>query len=146
VKAKIQSGFTLIELMIAVAVIGILAAIALPSYKQYVVRGNRAAAQAEMMDIANREQQYLLVNRGYTNSLSALNYSAPTAVSTKYTVGNTGAVTLGSYLDASCSAVADTGTAPSYVIAFAPVSTGSQASDGTLYLSSTGVKCPSGKW
>ncbi len=54
-----QFGFTFVELMITVAIIGILVAIALPSYRQYILRGNRAAAQAEMMDIANREQQFL---------------------------------------------------------------------------------------
>ena len=52
-----QHGFTLIELVITIAVVGILAAIALPSYQQYVIRSKRSAAQAQMMDIANREQQ-----------------------------------------------------------------------------------------
>jgi len=141
---KKLSGFTLIELMITVAVIGILAAIALPSYQKYVVRGNRAAAQAAMMDIANRQQQYLLANRAYTNSLAALSYSAPSEVSARYAISDTGNITLSRYLDNSCTVQADSGTVPSFVITFSP--SGSQASDGSLYLSSTGMKCPAGKW
>ncbi len=77
-------GFTLIELMITVAVVGILAAIALPSYTAYIVRSNRATAHTEMMDIANRQQQYLLANRSYATA-SELNYSLPNTLSGKYT-------------------------------------------------------------
>lgn len=143
---KNQSGFTLIELMITVAIVAILAAVALPSYQKYVIRGNRATAKAAMMDIADREQQYLLANRSYTNSLSALSYSAPAAVSGKYTISDTGNVATGQYLDASCAVQTDTGAAPSFVITFTPPTGGPQASDGSLYLSNTGVKCPANKW
>ena len=58
-----QCGFSLIELMVVVAIITILAVIAYPSYTQYLIRANRSAAQAEMLDIANRQQQFLLTNR-----------------------------------------------------------------------------------
>lgn len=53
-----QRGFTLIEVMVVVAIIGILVAIAMPSYRQYVVRNNRTAMQAEMMQIANALERY----------------------------------------------------------------------------------------
>lgn len=143
VKQRISPGFTLIELMITVAIIGVLAAIGLPSYSQYVVRSNRAAAQAEMMDIANRQQQFLLANRTYATTIAALGYTLPSAVSSKY---NTPTITASSVLNASCVVEADTGAAPSYVMEFEPISSGSQAGDGTLSLTSAGVKCPAGKW
>src|SRR5688572_17478153 len=79
-------GFTLIELMVTVAIIAILAAIAYPSYRQYVVRGHRSAAKVEMMDIANREQQLLLANRIYADkaALEATGYVLPTEVGEHY--------------------------------------------------------------
>ncbi len=124
-----QKGFTLIEMMIAVAIVGILAAIALPSYQQHVIRSHRSAAQSEMMDIANREQQYLLANRAYANKTTlAASYTLPGDVSAKYdydiTVGAT--------------------AVPTYLITFSP--TGTQVGDGDLTLSSDGVKTPPDKW
>jgi len=58
-----RNGFSLIELMVALAIVAILATIAIPSYREYVLRSHRRAAQTSMMDIANREQQYFAANR-----------------------------------------------------------------------------------
>ena len=71
-KNRGQLGFTLIELMIVVAIIGILAAVAYPSYQDHIRKGNRSAAQAFMMDVAQRQQSYLLNNRSYATTLAAL--------------------------------------------------------------------------
>ena len=127
-----QPGFTLIELMITVAVIAILVAIALPSYRQYILHGNRAAAQAEMMDIANREQQFLPSIRRYASKaeLEASGYAPPKEVSDNYSY----AITLG------------TGTIPTYTITFTPIGGQTKDYNGDLTLDSIGTKTPATKW
>ncbi|UUY10653.1 prepilin-type cleavage/methylation domain-containing protein [Pseudomonas sp. J452] len=116
--------------MIVIMIIGVLAAIALPNYQQYIVRSNRAAAQAEMMDIANRQKQFLLANRAYISKtdLEASGYALPADLSFRYSY----AITVGS------------GTLPTFVITFTAI--GSQAADGDLTLTSAGVKSPADKW
>jgi len=65
-------GFTLIELMVTVAIVGILATIAYPSYQSFVARSNRSEGQHELLRLANLMEQHFLDNRTYTKSLSAL--------------------------------------------------------------------------
>ena len=62
---KFQNGFTLIELMVVVVIAGIIAAIAYPSYLQYITRNNRSAAESYMLSVANKEEQYVLDVRQY---------------------------------------------------------------------------------
>lgn len=124
-----QKGFSLIELMIVVVIVGILAAVAIPSYQNYVVKGNRAAAQAFMMDVASREKQYLLDARVYATDLATLGVTAPADVSKHYTI----------------TINAPAGTPPSFTITATPTSS-QQTADGALTLDSSGEKLPAGKW
>jgi len=67
-----QRGFSLMELMIVVVVVGILAAIALPSYKQYVMRTNRAVAKAALVELLARQESYAADHKGYALNFDRL--------------------------------------------------------------------------
>lgn len=138
-----QSGFTLIEMMIVVVVIAILTAVAYPSYTSYVIRGNRAAAQAFMFSVSNKQQQYLLDARyfaGGATALADLGLTVPTEVSSKYTI--TVACTMPTAV-ANCTGAAGV---PTYTITGTPI--GTQATNdtkcGTLTLNQAGAKTKSG--
>ncbi|HKB59430.1 MAG TPA: type IV pilin protein [Gallionellaceae bacterium] len=88
-----QGGFTLIELMIVVAVAGILAVIGFPLYRQHTMKSNRAAAEAFMLQVANRQEQYILNARTFApydaaavNPFASLNLAVPDNVKANYQV------------------------------------------------------------
>lgn len=128
---KTQKGFSLIELMIVVVIVGILAAVAIPGYQNYVVKSNRAAAQSFMTDVANRQKQYLLDARAYAPDMDTLGMAAPSDVSKHYSITTS---TPG-------------GTPPTFTVTATPTSA-RQASDGWLTLDSDGAKDSEfpGKW
>ena len=65
-----STGFTLIELMIVMVIIGIIMAIAVPSYQGYVLRSHRTDAHSSLLDIAARQERYVAQNvTGYTDQI-----------------------------------------------------------------------------
>ncbi|MDO8457203.1 MAG: type IV pilin protein [Burkholderiaceae bacterium] len=123
-----ERGFTLVELMITTAIIGILAAIAYPSYTQYVIRANRADAAALLVETAQYMERYYTTNNTYAGAtlVSAVSPRAATGGSIKYNI--------------TFSVVP---TATVYTLSAARAN--GQLSDttcGTLTLSQTGVQTP----
>jgi type IV pilus assembly protein PilE len=68
-------GFTLIELMMTVAIIGILAGIALPAYKDSMRKARRPDAKTSLLDLASREERFYSTNNRYSDTPSDLGYS-----------------------------------------------------------------------
>jgi len=71
IRTTTNRGFTLLELMIVVAVVGILAAIALPAYQDYVRRAHRADAQTELMRLAQLQAKHRVTNTSYSGAIAA---------------------------------------------------------------------------
>ena len=65
------TGFTLIELMIVVVIVGILMAISMPAYQGYVLRSHRADAHNSLLDIASRQERFVAQRNSYTTVIAA---------------------------------------------------------------------------
>ncbi|WP_227691443.1 type IV pilin protein [Psychrobacter aestuarii] len=119
-----SSGFTLIELMIVVAVIGILAAIAYPNYQNYAIKTKRADMMSEMQNIAQQiERQKLSLGKYSSVVTTGLTGNYPRQSTALYNV------TLSNPLN------------KDWTVTAAPIVGKQMAGDGTLTLDSKGVKC-----
>ena len=120
-----SSGFTLIELMTVVAIISILLAIAVPAYNEYINRAHRAAAQQFLLDVAQRQEQYLLDNRQYATVLGGgaggLGMSTPADIAADYAAPD-------------FTGVDNAATPPSFLLFMAPKAGARMAADGTLVI------------
>ena len=126
-------GFTLLEVMIVVVIVAILADIALPAYQSQVRKSRRAAAEAHLMDIAARQQTYLMDKRdAYAADVATLGIATPSDVASFYTITITPAG----------------GPPPTFTATAA--ATGDQVNDlgsgVNLTIDNAGNKAPAGKW
>ena len=118
------------ELDVALIKVGMLGAAAYPSYQEQVAKRRRAGAQAVLMDIAQRQQQYRLDARNYASDLATLNISPPNDVTAYYTI----------------SLVVTAGSPPTFTATAAPKMGGAQENDLVLTINNAGVKTPANKW
>jgi type IV pilus assembly protein PilE len=123
-----QGGFTLIELMITVAIVAILAAIAYPAYTKYVQRGYRSEGIAMLNDAVARMERYYAQNNTYkANDLTALGYAsaAPASPSNRYALNLTT-------------------TATTYSLTASPIGQQNQDACGALVIDQAGAKKSTG--
>ena len=136
IRRKGNSGFSLIELMIAVAIVGILAAIAYPSYLNFIVDARRTDGQEALLGFANAMERFKTANMTYVGAGTAGGGNA---------TGSPAATTFPAqapldggdkYYDLTITAA----DSLSYTLRATPIAGTSQATDGLMEISSTGVR------
>ena len=122
-------GFTLIELIITIAIVGVLVAVALPTYRDHMRKSRRAEAQAYLMAVAGRQQQFLIDSRAYAGNLATINIPMPASVVAAYDV----------------TLVVAGGPPPTFALTAAPKAGTDQVYErcGTLTVDQTGAKTAS---
>ena len=126
-----NKGFTLIELMIVIAIIGVLAAIAYPSYERYIVKSKRADMMTELQNVASNLQSEKLAQGSYAKvNTTNLVGDYPRQGAALYTVsiGNEAGVT-------------GTDLTDKWLITSIPKTNQRMRDDGTLTLNHQGIKC-----
>lgn len=122
-----SAGFTLIEIMIAVVIVAILTAVALPQYSSYIMKSRRADAKTALLDLAARQERFFALNNAYTNDAGRLGYGANATFPVNVRTGSSTFYTL-----AVPTVTAGTATAlPTYAATATPA--GVQQRDTTCY-------------
>jgi len=125
-----MNGFSLIELMIAVVIVGILAAVAMPSYSNYVIKGSRAAAQTELLEMASLQEKIYLNSSAYTPNVTTA-YGGTSAGGLGRTTGQT---------PDSKYALALSGVGQTFTLIATPVTGSRQEGDGCLTIQENGLR------
>lgn len=128
-------GFTLMEMMIVVVILGVLVTIAYPSYQEQVRKSRRGDAKQALLDAASRQEQYILDHSTYTADMEELGYAEDPAVSEE------------GYYTVDAAACAGGTIARCYTLTASPVAGTSQASDAgctSFVVQSTGARSATG--
>lgn len=127
-----EYGFNLIELMIVVVIVGVLAAVAVPSYRSHVAKGSRAAAQTELIQLASLQERIYLNSSAY----------ACNAITAAYNGSSTGGlgVSTGTSKDGKYTLAVSSCAASTYTLTAVPVATTNQVGNGCLAIQENGSK------
>lgn len=129
-----QRGFSLIELMMALVILGILAAVAYPSYQDSLTKGRRADGQGKLLELMNAQERFFTENGTYTTTLS-----------TFAAVDGDGKVASDEgFYKVSAAACSGATIATCVILTAAPQA--AQSADGNLTYNSRGQKTPTDKW
>jgi len=137
-----QRGVTLIELMIVVVIIALIAGIAYPSYMRYVIETKRTAAASILLQVADRQQQFFMDNKRFTNVMTDLGFSNDPLI-----IADDGRFMANAADSASTYSVSLSNVTPTtYTATAAPLNSQAthDAECGSLTLTQTGVKGSSG--
>jgi len=145
--ARRQRGFTLIELVIAMVIASILAAIAIPSYNSYIMRSRRTEAKSALLYLASLEERFFSTNNAYSALPTDLGYTAGPAVSFPVGSGYYNIQPIIVNPAAPPANATSAGTPATYTITAVPVPTSTQANDSgctSFTITSGGVQTSTG--
>ena len=135
-----QHGFTLIELMIVVAIVAIIASVAYPSYQAQVLKTRRADAHASLTDISARLERDVAQRGNYANDFGPTELGLENTTGATSTLSNDGFYTITFALDVTDATTCGTNTCPYVITATAVAPQDQDTQCATITLSSIGFK------